>query len=162
MDVWKIDAMGNITNRITDKTQDAFYMVEEVNGKWQRMDGEQYSISFEYGTVKDSMKKSIKDSDGNEAYSLTMFEIKGDDNAQKLFEVMSNNPSNVEWSNTKIGMEGSEQNIVGTTHTSNMDAVGGYLKSMGYTIREHIHNHPNLPYISDADKAFSSSLNALT
>ena len=48
-DVWEINQNGEIVNRIKDKTQDAFFM---VNNEGKRMEGDMYSVSFEYGTVK--------------------------------------------------------------------------------------------------------------
>ena len=48
-DVWEIDANGEVIFQYEDETQDAFYIVRQVDGKWQRI--EEQSISFEYGTV---------------------------------------------------------------------------------------------------------------
>lgn len=39
MDVWELDYDGNIVNRIKDKTQDAFHMVQQMEGQWQRVKG---------------------------------------------------------------------------------------------------------------------------
>jgi len=45
-DIWEIDGKGNIVSHTVDKTQDAFYRVDNDGN---RIEGE--SISFEYGTI---------------------------------------------------------------------------------------------------------------
>lgn len=35
-DVWEFDSSGNIVNHIVTKEMDAFYMVNKVDGEWQR------------------------------------------------------------------------------------------------------------------------------
>ncbi len=151
-DVWEVDPDGNITQRIKDKTQDAFFMVD-ANG--QRMEGDQYSISFAYGTVRNVMERSVVDPSGT-AHNFTMFDIAGDGNAQQLFEIMSNNPNSVEWSHSKVGAEGSGRNIVGTSHLVGGDGTGSYLENQGYTIREHTHSHPYSRNPSGADMRYAS------
>ena len=59
-DVWEIDGQGRIINRIKDKTQDAFYIVEkDSEGNYQRVfstdeNGNKVyeSISSDYGTIE--------------------------------------------------------------------------------------------------------------
>jgi RHS repeat-associated protein len=150
-DVWEINGNGSIIQRIEDKTQDAFYMVQkDGDGNYPRTyttdeDGNKNynSIAFEYGTVTSVQEQNIKLDVGGEA-KLTMFGIKGDDKATQLFEFMAN-PSattNVEWSHNKIGAAESENNIVGTMHHESLTAQGYYLMKKGYTIREDNHSHP--------------------
>lgn len=155
-DVWEYDANGSIINRIKDKTQDAFHMVHQVDGKWQRVAEDNTSISFEYGTVKNVIETRVTDGAGN-SYNITLFDIKGDENGQRLFEHMSNNPNSIEWSHSKVGTENSGHNMVGTSHQVNTDASGGYVQAMGYT---HSHNHPNSTTgsPSSADIDFSASI----
>jgi hypothetical protein len=60
MDVWELNNKGEITNRIKDKTQDAFYMVDKnTDSNYQRTyttdaEGNKTfnSITFEYGTIE--------------------------------------------------------------------------------------------------------------
>lgn len=80
--------------------------------------------------------------DGDEVY--TSFQIKGDENATKLFEFMSKSgiTTNVEWTRTKVGLENSENNFVGTSHSPNYTIDGARLLLEGYTILYHVHNHP--------------------
>lgn len=153
-DVWEVNQNGQIVNRIEDKTQDAFFMVDN-EGK--RMEGDMYSISFEYGTVKSA--REVNYEIGGENYNLTLFNIAGDDNAQKLFEIMSNNPNDIEWSHTKVGAPNSGNSFVSTSQIPYKEGSALYLINNGYTIREHTHSHPNTPVPSDNDKAFHNALN---
>lgn len=149
-----ITGSESIVNRIKDKTQDAFFM---VNNEGKRMEGDMYSVSFEYGTVKgvNEMEYEV----GGMSYNLTLFNIAGDDNSQKLFEVMSNNQNNIEWSHTKVGTSDSGKGFVGTSHIPNKEASSLYLINNGYTIREHTHSHPSTPVPSDNDRVFHTALN---
>ena len=155
-DVWEIDYEGNIIKRIEDKSQDAFFMVEKgADGNYQRTyttdeDGNKIynNISFEYGTVTAVRTPvvNIRNKDGNiTTTKLTVFEMKGDDNATRLFEFITNPEvtTNVEWSHAKVGTESSERNIVGTSHQRSSTAVGAYIRETGYTLREVNHNHPS-------------------
>ena len=154
-DIWEINELGEIINRIKDKTQDAFYFGSvDKDGNFNRRqttdaDGNKvdFGISFEYGTVTNQFDRTIpvKDANGNIVErNLTVFEIKGDDNATKLFEKMADTwyGTNVEWSHAKVGTENSGRNIIGTSHQQSSTAVGQYLLSTGYTLKEVNHNHP--------------------
>ena len=60
-DVWEINDQGEIIKRIKDETQDMVAMVaQNKNGVYERIkdtDGNDISISFEYGTVE--LQKSV-------------------------------------------------------------------------------------------------------
>ncbi len=155
MDVWQIDIEGNIINRIEDTTQDAFHFGSvDADGNFQIRqvkddDGNMVdvAISFKHGTVTNQFNRTIsaQDKDGKTVErNLTIFEIKGDDNATQLFEMMADpfQSTNVEWTHAKIGTENSGQNMIGTAHQSSSTAVGGYLLSTSYTLKEVNHNHP--------------------
>ncbi len=169
MDVWEINEDGSIASRTEDKTQDAFHM---VGSDGARIDGQ--SITFDYGTITGakSGQASKKDADGNivAKESFTLFEVKGDDNATKLFEFMANpgKTTNVEWSHVKIGTEKSQKNVVGTSHHEEKTRIGGYMQQMGVQIRESNHNHPSgqtgpsLTDINAAEKLESKYPNATT
>ncbi len=141
MDIWELDNMGNVVNRIKDKEKDSFHIVKKnADGEWKRTGKE---ISFEYGTIGATHEVTVETKDGGEL-TLTMFEVNGDANAQQLFEFMANpEAADVEWEHVKIGTDVSERNIVGNSHKQDKTAVLGYLNSMGYTIRESNHNHPS-------------------
>ena len=162
-DVWEIDRNGRVIDRIEDKTQDAFHIVEKnENGKYQRVDN--LSIRFDYGTIVDQrnpevqiIRKGIKSK-----VQLTLFEVKGDENATKLFEFMGQHgiTTDVEWSHLKIGTQDSEKNIVVTSGNYNFSAVNGYIFNMGYTIREDNHSHVTSSKVSDADKEHAKKLHS--
>ena len=155
-DVWEINQNGEIVNRIKDKTQDAFQIVDS---KGQKMEGQ--SITFEYGTITGVNRPKVKviQEDGSISKErLTMFHVKGDDNATQLFEFMANPgvTTTVEWSHVKTGTETSQKNIVGNMHQKGATGVGAYVMQTGYTIRENNHSHTNgitTPSLGDVTNA---------
>lgn len=144
-DVWEINKQGQIVNRIEDRTQDAFHIVQQVDGQWQRMEGQ--SIGFEYGTVTGVRTPTVNLSDANgnvQQAQLTMFEVSGDKNAGQLFEFMGNAgvTTDVEWSHVQVGTQNSGRNIVGSTEGGvNYSAVNDYVLQTGYTVRADNHSH---------------------
>lgn len=143
MDIWEINQNGEIVNRIKDKTQDAFHI---INSNGQRIEGQ--SMTFEYGTITrvNSPVVNVMQEDGSVSKErLTIFHVKGDDNATQLFEFMANPniTTNVEWSHVKIGTEASQKNMVGNMHQEGATGVGAYAVQTGYTIRENNHSHTN-------------------
>ena len=140
MDIWEINSTGYVVNRIEDKEQDSFYIVDKnSDGEWERT-GE--SISFDEIIIEDVHEVSVETSEST--MDLTIFEVRGDDNAQILFEFMANPEiSSVEWEHIKIGTEDSQRNIVGNSHDYSSSALVGYHFNTGYTIRESNHNHPS-------------------
>ncbi len=151
-DEWEINEKGEIINRIENKNEDSFHIVDSDN---KRIEGK--SITFEYGTVtaQRNPKAKVK---GKGEVTMTTFEISGDENATQFFEFMANpgETTNVEWTHAKIGTEDSGKNIVGTSHSNESTSVGSYLMNSGYTLKEVIHNHPNgvgRPSPGDIDNA---------
>ena len=141
-DVWEIDEKGNIVSHTIDKTKDAFY---RVDASGNRLEGENNSIEFTYGTIKSQNSPNVRviQKDGTfENRTLTLYDVNGDDNAKELFEFMANN-NKVEFTHAKIGGKDSGRNIVGTSHNKSSTPVGQYLRKTGYTLREVNHNHPS-------------------
>jgi hypothetical protein len=159
--IWQIDIKGNIIKHIRDETQDAFHFgavdaagnfqirqVKEDNGNMADA-----IIRFEYGTVTDQYEYPLfVNEDGrNIKKEVTVFEIKGDDNATKLFEYLADTEKAtiVEWVHIKIGTEISEKNMIGTSHQEKDSIVNFYGSNR---VRELNHNHPTgKPFPSDAD-----------
>lgn len=138
-DWYELDASGNVVNWAQD-TSDAFYMVDQIDGRWQRTG---QGLLFEYGTITAYRKPKVRvrGSDGTVSErQLSIFEIDGDDNAAKMFEFMDET-TDVEWTHAKIGTESSGSNIVGTSHQQSSTGVGSYLLGTGYALREVNHNH---------------------
>lgn len=149
MDVWEINSQGEITNRIKNKTQDAFYMVaQDADGNYQRTfttDAEgnknYNSISFEYGTIESQRNISINSTDSYDVYN-----VRGDANSSSFFEFMATNTT-AEWSQAKTGIQGDNGlNFITTSHEQTTESGMSYLYSgqlyNGYTIREMDHSHP--------------------
>jgi hypothetical protein len=160
MDIWEINNIGEIINRIKDKMQDAFYMIDKDGNKTYTTDADgnknYNSISFEYGTIEKQFSVDIRI--GENVEKVDLFQVKGDNNATQLFEFLAtpDKTTNVEWSHAKIGgMEGEQgKNLIGTSHKQHSTAAGGAIMGYGYTMRELSHNHPNgLNSISASDLA---------
>ena len=145
-DIWEINQHGEIVNRIKDRTQDGFYMVEKnTDGIWQRREGQ--SLVFDYGTISASRRVMVTAlcHGSSKSQRLTFFEVKGDDNAAQLFEFLANFgvTTNVEWGHVKVGFPNSGRNMVGTLHEPAGSGMNDYAFTTGYTIRESNHNHPS-------------------
>jgi RHS repeat-associated protein len=137
-DEYEINKTGHVVNQIENKTKDSFHVVDEDG---ERIEGK--SITFEYGTLTGQRNPTNVKVKG-EPVKLTTFEIKGDENATKLFEFMSDTKNTgVEWTHAKIGTSTSDKNIVGSTHNKSSTAVGHYLRATGYNLKEVNHNHPS-------------------
>jgi RHS repeat-associated protein len=166
-DVWEINNMGNIINRIEDKTQDAFYMVaQNAEGNYERTfttdaEGNKNfnSISFEYGTIKSATEATSSLADGS-TVNLTMFDVKGSENATELFEFMANprTTTNVEWSHTIVQDGRSTADIVGTMHSTNNTFQAPYLTIQGRRLVQDTHSHPGGTGPSPADLAMARKL----
>ena len=133
MDVWEIDSLGRVISRTEDKTKDEFYTINSA--------GDTARVSFTYGTIEQQEERK----DGDKV-THTWFDVRGDENGEKLFRFFANNTS-VEWSQFMMGIEGDRGlNVISTSHEYDRENTASFLlgnKLMyGYTIREYIHNHP--------------------
>lgn len=174
-DVWEIDYEGRIINRIKDKTQDAFYMVEkDSNGDYQRTfsedkDGNKVydSISFEYGTIESQLSASY-DIEG-ERGTYDEYKIRGDGNATALFDFMSRyitRSTLVEVGLAQTGIEGEKGlNFITTGHVKGKEPGGSQIMPNrlyhGYTIRTLVHSHPNSEEASDKDDLYKNQVNGV-
>ena len=152
-DDFELNNKGQIVNRIENKKANNIYI---LNNDGKRIDGQ--TINFEYGTITPVRNPTVKVKgiDGNVTDKpLTLFEVKGNDNATKMFEFLANPSSTgVEWTHAKIGAEKSEQNVIGSSHDKSSTPVGHYLRATKYTLKEVTHNHPSGNYLpSDGDKS---------
>ena len=82
-----------------------------------------------------------------EESNLSLFDVKGDDNAESLFQFLGSNftkekDSPLEWSRVMVGTSKSGRNIIGTSMKEDATGVGHYIMFHGYTIRGVDHNHP--------------------
>ena len=146
-DVWEINANGEVVSYCEDKTQDAFYMVSQTDGQWQRTGQE---LIFDYGTVA----KYDKFVENTRQY--TIFKINGDDNAARFFEFLANpgTTTDVEWAYAKI--DDADHSVVGTNHDKSSVSIGSYVYTRISKLRELTHNHPSgipLPSVPDKENA---------
>ena len=156
MDIWEVDENGNVINHIKDNTQDAFF---RVGSDGKRIEGDGNSATFKYGTMKErNQKVSVKRDGKTTEKIIQIFEIAGDENASKAFDVLigGDGENKIEWGHVKIGTAESGKNLVGTSNSESSSPMGSYALTCGYTIRESNHNHPDgdtTPSLSDTKNA---------
>ena len=146
LDIWEISPTGNITMIKDDKIT----KISFVNQKGEETKGYEFSKN-------DISYREDKDQEGNSIY---LFEIKGDDKAEQIYNrSLVHTQNKQEFELVRIGDDTSERNIVGTSQSQAQSGVGTTLLNRNYTIREHYHNHPsgnNRP--SNADKTFAKDV----
>ena len=144
-DIWRIDNTGKIHSYVKDSNVDRFVMVDQFNNALLDNEQNEISISFKYGTI------ISKDDSNYKGYNYDVYAVRGDENAQKLFEFMSQHisgsPSKVEVGLTQTGIEGDKGlNFITNSHLKGSEAgLSGlfYHKlAYGYTIRKVTHSHP--------------------
>ena len=144
-DIWDFDENGNFIGRIKTKEFDQIRIWDK-----DRTNILAETDKFAYRTITQH-KQPIANVEGTPTL-LDIFRIQGDDAAKQVFEMFATNTygykpdgtrTNLEWSHTKIGLEGSGSNMVGTSHSTNSTAVGDYLFKTNYTMRYDAHNHPS-------------------
>jgi len=127
--------------RKTDDNFDMLYTKESWdNGKKDN------SIKIEKGTVE--RMKNINSSYQGNPVVLSYAQIKGEGNAQQLFEFVSTN-TEVEYSLFKFGSGESQTNLLSTSHQWGIELAGSELinknafKAYGFNaeLRGHDHNH---------------------
>lgn len=142
-DIWSVDKMGNIQQRIHDDKIDCISLVDANKNPVYDLDGKPISISFEYGTISQSVEKTVD----NKEYNV--FLVSGDENGTKLFEFFAGN-SAVEYSQAKTSNDVQGLNIITTSHDYNSESgMGNYIwknlqkdNNTLINIREINHNHP--------------------
>ena len=126
-DIWTIDNDGTIKRQ----KNTAFDRIDVIDVEGNTIKG----TEVKYGTIKQRSPYI----NGKKA---DLFEINNDLLATETFENIANNTT-IEWAHVQIGQEGSNRNIVGTSHDSRNIAVGNYLFEKHYTLRSIVHNHPS-------------------
>ena len=141
-DIWEINDVGKIVNRIKDKTQDAFYMVDNKENRTYTTDADSNksynSISFEYGTITDFQKAGglffKKDA--------TSFSVTNEASGASLFKFFADN-TKIEFGLINTQSNGS---TVMTNHKEGSvkaSLTAQQLSDKGQTVTSIIHNHPN-------------------
>lgn len=155
-DVWEINYEGRIIRRITDTTQDAFYMVNKnKDGEYERTftldkNGEKVynSLVFGYRTIESQHSTTFLAEEGDvDVYDV--YRVRDDDKGSKLFEFLSNNvtmASGVEIGHAMTGIGGlTGLNFVTTSHQKGKEYGLSLLFNSqlvnGYFIRSFTHSH---------------------
>jgi hypothetical protein len=132
-DDYGLDKDGNIA--LLRETDDKTDKLIALDNKGQETDK---SVEVEKGVLNNV--KTDKDSRGT---SYDYMKVGNNETATKLFEFVAEN-SQVEWSQVKYG---SKSNYVSSSHNPTSESGGVDLMynllTTGYTVREHIHSHPN-------------------
>ena len=124
MDIWEINSTGYVVNRIEDKEQDSFYIVDKnSDGEWERT-GE--SISFEYETFKNDSEKTYFE--GNTEASADLFKFLADNTSVEM-GMISTDSYSVVFSDNNEG-------------SINMKTVAKDIKNNGDILQSFVHSHP--------------------
>ena len=151
-DVWQIDNHGYIVNAEENTEYDKLEMVGDKDN----------SITFKYGTI---ISQKSYEYEKDKTYDV--WKVRGDENATKMFEFMSDNitgsRSMVEIGLTQTGIAGDKGlNFITTGHDSGSEPGLSYLflnqLQNGYTIRSITHSHPKSNYASDSDFDFAEQI----
>lgn len=132
-DDYGLDKDGNITLlRETDDKTDKLIALDDKGVETDK------TIEVEKGILNNV--KNTKDSRGT---SYDYMKVGKDETATKLFEFVSEN-SQVEWLQVKYG---TKSNYIASSHNPTSESGGVDLMykllTQGYTVREHIHSHPD-------------------
>lgn len=171
-DEWEINSSGYVVNHIKTTEHDAFYRVDD---KGNRIDGK--SCEFTYGTVERHIQRSYEYMGEKEKYDV--FQIRGDENGEKLFKFFANAvvEQEMEVSHIKCGIEGNNGlNFVSTAHFKPYKEIrengevykiaakpsetylwNGRLQ-YGYTVRAINHSHPLSADPSGSDLIFAEQI----
>lgn len=141
---WNPETSKVTIKQIENKDYDQFHVVDAGGSRVAS------SKQYTYRTI--TQLRNGQWGGGN----LSLFNVKGDDNATELFEFLSlnfteKNGSPLEWSRVIIGTSTSGRNIIGTSMKENATGVGHYIMYYGYTLRGVDHNHPHGTGPSHAD-----------
>ena len=163
MDIWHINLMGEIVNRIEDKKEDKLVIVDADCKPIVDGNGKNVEITFAYGTIEEQRTIAI---DSKNSYDI--YQIRGDENATKAFEFLSDNLcyqiDGIEFALIRTG-ENNELglNFITTSHEVRQESGAGYLirdqLRFCYYIREHIHSHPKNRTESESDLEFAHYIN---
>ena len=152
MDVWELDANGEMTHHREYNQCDSIYVTNSF--------GETLGQRYEYGTIKDMLtnhKLAIEKEDKIYPISLDLWNIATEESAKTIFEFFADN-TDVEWSWINATESGLPQYFLTTIHQKDREAGPDYLFKRGVTIHQHTHSHPYKPEPSTADKSWANKL----
>ena len=165
-DIWEINSEGRVVKRITDKTEDVFYLVDDNGERLWNYDEEgnksYVSIHFEYKTIESQKSISFATERGV-VDTYDVYRVRGDENGKALFEFfadhLTQSDKKIEFGLAMTGIEGAKGlDFVTTSHSSKREYGQSYLFRdqllKGYTIRELRHSHPTSYFASEGDMSF--------
>ena len=148
-DVWHSDNHGYIVNVEENTEYDKLEMIDDKNN----------SISFKYGTI---ISQKTYEYEKDKTYDV--WKVRGDENATKMFEFMSDNitgsDSKAEIGLAQTGIAGDKGlNFITTGHARGSEPGLSYLYvnqiQYKYNLRAITHSHPNSSDIFKDDKSFA-------
>ncbi|MCK9618287.1 MAG: hypothetical protein M0R21_10695 [Lentimicrobiaceae bacterium] len=160
-DNYTVDDQGNVN--LVEKTNDNFDVLYTKESWDNGM--KDNSITVDKGILDSKYSQSVKDPRDDKWYKYDVLKVRGDDKAKNLFEFVAKN-SKVEWSRSRVGVEGDQGlNYITTTRESGTD-YGGYglytTQLYTYTYRGNDHSHDNnTTTISPGDVGFATTIQML-
>ncbi len=133
MDIFEFDGKGNFMRRIKDDLDYVRVVAEDGDFK--------QSEAMENGTIE---QVNTIEAAGDD---YTYIDVRGDDNGDTVFKFLADN-TGVEYTQLRLGLEGPDgKNIISTSHQVDKERAAEHIFKnqliYGYTLREHIHNHPS-------------------
>ncbi|MBD5180778.1 MAG: hypothetical protein HDT01_05700 [Bacteroidales bacterium] len=163
-DIYKVNEDGMIEETVIDKEKDAFIFVDSKGNPKSDSEGNPQILEFEYGTVIKYSQRHYapfkRSSDEQiSAGKADIIEVRGDDNATKLFEAFAQNVTAItenEVSLIRTGIEGDEgHDFISSGHVRGSEPGMTHLYSTQlkyfYNLREMIHGHPIADHASGVD-----------
>ena len=171
-DIWEIDEEGRFVNHYESTTKND--IVYKVDKDGNRIEGQ--FVVLDYHSIE--RQKTISFSpDGKKTDTYDMFQVRGDDNGEKLFEFMAQAVSDagIEVTHIQCGIEGEKglnfitcaherpttEVINGNSYTISNEKSGWYLfesrLKYGYTIRTWNHSHPKSMEASLSDLSLKNA-----
>ncbi|MFG6380612.1 MAG: hypothetical protein K1V87_00695 [Muribaculum sp.] len=146
MDIWCLDEIGRIFERIKNINIDQIKLVDSTGADRLDAEGNSLEITFDYGVIESQRTISY----GVDKY-YDVYQVRGDDNATDFFEFVSNNISGseacIEFGLIRTGLEGSDGlNFITTGHARGSEPGMSHLVEdqlrYSYTLRSITHSHP--------------------
>ncbi len=162
-DIWRINGKGEVVEHTVTQDFDKFEFVDKDNNIIKNDQGEEQVLQFEYGTVRNYRQEKyagVKSSNyGEKSGVVDIFEIRGNDAGTAVFEMFSQNVTQV--SDNEIGLirtgnTSNGPNFITSGHQQHCEVGGqvlynGQLKYL-YYLREWIHSHSENSIVSDGDE----------
>lgn len=152
MTEYRIGPDGRVVEEIYSQNDDKFVIVDALGDVMYDTHGNPLMLYFSKKVVEEFKNNYFTDEEFK-CYSHDYYRVRGDANAQMLFEFLAQNTM-VEWGRTALGIAGDRGlNYITTSWNRGEEAGGVFLMETqfkyGYTVRSKTHshrsgNHPSL------------------